>query len=315
MCVPTGVRPHVRDLFLVQSPCAIHKWVAPLIDHAGVGQRHLDLKTCKDGDIRALLGKYVGAQSLKLPGKGTPTERTISALQEFPRIRFLDVSYDRSAVSIKELVQLEGVTTMMAWFHNSQEQLGKWRLCTVCESLTTLKHINIVEHIRHATPVAWIEKLNCLTQLKFLESLASRRTPTPACLAALTKLTRLELSCYEDYDNYYLGPAMDIVPFLPCLKALQLGRCPSKEHLRSLSRMPHLTSLVIGLKTHRDSIPEVSGVCSLRAVHELCCMAIVENLDCNLEIDGTRVHVWSQGQAENEVHFCIPGTKYKLTMV
>ncbi|KAL0043467.1 hypothetical protein WJX79_005498 [Trebouxia sp. C0005] len=98
---------------------------------ARVGQRHLDLKTCKDGDIRALLGKYVGAQSLKLPGKGTPTERTISALQEFPRIRFLDVSYDRSAVSIKELVQLEGVTTMMAWFHNSQEQLGKWRLCTV----------------------------------------------------------------------------------------------------------------------------------------------------------------------------------------
>jgi len=191
VCVPSGARPHARGWSLVQSLCAIHECVATLIDHAGVGQRHLTLKkSCSDGEIRVLLDKYTGAQSLTLPFKGTMTERTISTLQEFPRIRFLDVTRDRSALSINALVQLEGVTMMMAWFHNSQEQLGKWRLCTICENLTTLKHVSIAEHgCVHAVPVGWPEKLNCLTQLKLLESLASRRVPSPACLAALTNLT------------------------------------------------------------------------------------------------------------------------------
>ncbi len=302
----------LRGLFLVQLPCAIHECVATLIDHAGVGQRHPNLlKSCSDGVIRVLLDNYTGAQSLTLPVKGTLTERTISTLQEFPCIRFLDVTRDRSALNIDELVQLEGVTTMMAWFHNNQEQLGKWRLCTICENLTALKHISIAERHVHAMPAGWEEKLNCLTQLKLLVSLASRRLPSPACLAALTNLTRLELSCLDDRDNYYLNPAMDIVPSLPCLKALQLGRCPTKQHLQSLSRMPHLTSFVVGLKSDIGSTPEIRGVCSLHDVHELCCMAIVGNLDCT----ECRVHVWSQGQAETKVHFCIPGTKYKLTMV
>ncbi len=135
---------------------------------------------------------------------------------------------------------------MLAWFKNSQEQLGKWRLCTICENLTTLKHISITENcFAHAVPIDWQEKLNCLTQLKLLESLASKLIPSPACLAALTNLTRLEPYCFYD-RNCHLNPVMDIVPSLPRLEALQLGLCPSKRHLQSLSRMPHLTYLVIG---------------------------------------------------------------------
>ncbi len=210
---------------------------------------------------------------------------------------------------------------MLAWFHYSQEQHGKWRLSTICENLTTLKHICIVEHCQvHAVPADWQEKLNCLTQLKLLESLASRRVPSPACLAALTKLTRLELSCIDDRRNHYLNSAMDVVPSLPCLKALWLGPCPSAAHLRFLSRMPHLTSLIVGyilpFHNYYSTTLEASGVCSLRDVHELCCMAIVKNLDCKLEIgNNTCVHVWSQGQVEDKVHFCIPGTEYKLTVM
>jgi len=315
--VSSGVRPHVRGLLLVQLPCAVHLCVVTLIGHAGVGQRHLTLRTsCSDGDVRVLLDKYTGAQSLSLPSKSILTEKSISTLQELPRIRFLDVKRDRTALSINELVQLEGVTTMLAWFHNSQKQDEKWRLCTICENLTTLKHISIAEHhYAHHVPAGWQEKLNCLTQLKLLESLASRRVPSPACLAALTKLTRLELSCFDDQYNYHLNSAMDVVPSLPCLEALLLGPCPSKEHLQSLSRMPHLTSLVVGTLDSGDS--GYSGVarCSLRDVHKLCCMAIVKNLDCHLRIDSnTDVHVWSQGQADDKVDFCIPGTKYKLTV-
>lgn len=296
-----------------------------LMDHTGAGERHLHLKNfCGDGDVRMLLVKYAGAQSLTLPCKGILTEKTISTLQEFPRIRFLDVSFDQSDLNINELVQLEGVTTMMAWFQNVPEQLGKCRLCTICESLTTLKHISIAERYHmHVVPADWQEKLNCLTQLKLLKSLASTRVPSPACLAALTKLTRLELSCFDDrLANviYYLNCAMDVVPSLPCLQALRLGPCPSKGQLQSLSRMPHLTSLVLGstLAGYRSTPVNVSGVCSLRDVHELCCMAIngniVKNLDCHFQVGNTHVHVWSQGQAEEEVHFCIPGTEYKLSV-
>ena len=141
-----------------------------------------------------LLDRYSGAQSLTLPFKGIVTEKTISTLQEFPRIRFLDVSFDRSGLNINELVQLEGLTTMISWFRNIPEQLRKWRLCTICESLTTLKHISVAERYpMHDVPADWQEKLSCLTQLNLLESLASRRVPSPACLATLTKLTRLEL--------------------------------------------------------------------------------------------------------------------------
>ncbi|KAL0046017.1 hypothetical protein WJX82_011578 [Trebouxia sp. C0006] len=41
-------------------------------------------------------------------------------------------------------------------------------------------------------------------KLNLLESLASRRVPSPACLAALTKLTRLEHSCIDDRGNEYI---------------------------------------------------------------------------------------------------------------
>ncbi len=295
-----------------------------LTDHTGAGEKHLTLKkTCGDGDIRVLLNKYCGAQSLTLPFKGILTEKTISTLQEFPRIRFLDLSFDRSGLNIDGLVQLEGLTTMMGWFRNIPEQLGKWRLCTICESLTTLKHISIAERYpMHDVPADWQEKLNCLTQLKLLESLASRRVPSPACLAALTNLTRLELSCFDDghRHDYYLNCAMDVVPSLPCLKALRLGPCPSKEHLQSLRRMPHLTSLVLGSTLNNSTtVPvNVSGVCNLRDVHELCRMAIndstVKYLDCHFQVGNTHVHAWSQGHAEEEVHFCLPGTDYKLSV-
>ncbi len=320
MFVPSGVRPHVRGLLLVQLPCTVHVYDEIPIDPAGTGQRHLALQSsCSDGDIRLLLDKYTGAQSLTLPRRTILTEETISTLQGLPRIRFLDVMRDHTALSINALVQLEGVTTMLSWFRYSEEQHGKWRLSTICENLTTLKHICIVEHSHvHAVPADWQEKLNCLTQLKLLESLASRRVPSPACLAALTKLTRLELSCIDDRHKDYLNSAMDVVPSLPCLKALWLGPCPSEAHLRSLSRMPHLTSLNVGyiLPFYDSTTSEASGVCSLRDVHELCCMACVKNLDCKLDVgDNIRVHVWSHGHVEDKVHFCIPGTEYKLTVM
>ncbi len=92
-----------------------------------------------------LVDKYTGAQSLTLPFRGTLTEITISTLQEFPCIRFLDVTHDRSALNISELVQLEGFTTMMAWFHNSQEQLGKWE---VVHNMRDLDHTEAHKHCR-----------------------------------------------------------------------------------------------------------------------------------------------------------------------
>ncbi len=296
-----------------------------MIHRAGVGQRHLDLrKACSDGDIRMLLDKYTGAQSLALPLNSILTEKTISTLQELPCIRFLDVKGDGTAMNINNLVQLEGATTMLAWFHNSQMQDGKGRLCTICENLTTLKHVCIAEYYyAHHVPADWQEKLNCLTQLKLLESLASRRVPSPACLAALTKLTRLELSCFDDQRKYDLNAAMDVVLTLPCLEALLLGPCPSAQQLQSLSRMPQLTSLVVGSTLDDSYTMATSGkarwkaaTCSLDDVHKLCCMAVVKNLDCKLHLHGeTHVHVWSQGQAEDKAHFCIPGTEYKLTVM
>lgn len=115
---------------------------------ARAGERHLHLKKfCGDGDVRMLVVKYAGAQSLTLPCKGILTEKTISTLQEFPRIRFLDVSFDQSDLNINELVQLEGVTTMMAWFQNVPEQLGKCRLCTICSPAWALS-------IKRATSVS-----------------------------------------------------------------------------------------------------------------------------------------------------------------
>jgi len=76
------------------------------IDPAGIGQRHLTLqRSCSDGDIRLLLDKYTGAQSLALPRRTILTEKTISTLQELPRIRFLDVMRDHTALSINALVQ------------------------------------------------------------------------------------------------------------------------------------------------------------------------------------------------------------------
>ena len=75
-----------------------------------------------------------------------------------------------------------------------------------------------------------------------------------------------------------------------------------------------MTSLVVGTLDSGDS-GDAGPKCSLRDVHKLCCMAIVKNLDCHLRIDSnTDVHVWSQGQADDKVDFCIPGTKYKLTV-
>ncbi len=299
----------------MQSLCTVRECAAALIGYAGLGRRHINVPgSYGDAGVRLLLDKYTAAQSLRLP-RGL-TEMTISTLKDFPRIRFLDVTRNRSALCINELVQLQGVTTMLAWFNSSQEQLGEWRLCTMCDNLTTLKHMSITENcFAHAVPVDWQEKLNCLTQLKLLESLASKLIPSPACIAALTNLTRLELSCFYDRDCH-LNPVMDIVPSLPRLEALRLGLCPSKRHLQSLSRMPHLTLLVVGHPLGRGTTMDVRDVCSLRDVHELCCMAIVKNLDCQLQISGnTHVHVWSQGQADDKVHFCIPGTKYKLTVM
>ena len=84
--------------------------------------------------------------------------------------------------------------------------------------------------------------------------------------------------------------------------------------------MPHLTSLVLGslLNNSTTVAVDVSGVCSLRDVHELCCMAINDNtvkyLDCHFQVGNSHVHVWSQGHAEEEVHFCIPRTEYKLSV-
>ncbi len=79
------------------------------IDPAGTGQRHLALQSsCSEGDIRLLLDNYTGAQSLTLPRKTILTEETISTLQGLPRIRFLDVMRDHTALSINALIQLEG---------------------------------------------------------------------------------------------------------------------------------------------------------------------------------------------------------------
>ncbi len=86
--------------------------------------------------------------------------------------------------------------------------------------------------------------------------------------------------------------------------------------------MPHLTSLIVGyilpFYNNDRTTSEASSVCSLRGVHELCCLAVVKNLQlaCKLEIgNNTRVHVCSQLQVEDKVHFCIPVTEYKLTVM
>ncbi len=220
------------------------------------------------------------------------------------------------SLSLTELTQLEGVTTLLAWFPALSDKHPIWELCTICESLTTLKHISVedVPH-PHTTPANWQEKMNCLTQLKLLASLASRRVPSPACLAALTLLTRLELFCFRDPRQESLSSAMDVMPSLAQLKALRLGPCPSVEHLELLSGMPYLMSLDI--TGSKNSVHGATG--SLHAVHKLCHMAIVKDLDCCLWLnwpDCLRcVHVWLQGQAENKVDLCISGTKYKVTLM
>ena len=257
------------------------------------------------------------AQSLELPFRNGLTQATISTLRGLPRIRFLDVSRKPVPLSIIDMTQLEGVTALLAWFPDLSDKHPKWELCTICESLKTLKHISVADVPHpHATPANWQEKMNCLTQLKLLESLASRRVPSPACLAALTMLTKLELFCFRDQRQESLSSAMDVMPSLTRLKALRLGPCPSVEHLELLSGMPYLTSLDITGSKHDWH----GATCSLHAVHKLCHMAIVKDLDCCLWLNchracGKYLHVWSQGQAEDKVDLCVSGTKYKITLM
>ncbi|DBA77266.1 TPA: hypothetical protein ACH3X2_008462 [Trebouxia sp. C0005] len=243
---------------------------------AGACQRHLSIRKGSDWAISVLLDRYPSAQSLALPYRGVWTEEAISILRTFPRIRFLDDSRCRTALSLNELVQLEGVTTVLAL--RDHDQAGKCRLRSVCESLPTLKYMAVAEPSCHLgqMPADWQEKMNSLMQLKSLESLATRRVPSPACLAALTKLTRLELSCFDDRYKYHLNAAMGVVPSLTCLKTLWLGACPSVEQLQCLSNMPHLTSLDI------ESSEGRCATCSLCAVHRLCQMT-----PCKYE------HAWS----------------------
>jgi len=313
--VPDGLTLLVRVLCLLGAltdTC----YLVTLKFAADLGIRHLISPTWgTDYHLEVLLSIKPAVQSLELPYSSRLTEATISTLRGLPRIRFLDVSRDPVPLSIKDLTQLEGVTVLLAWFSNTSDNDPKWELCTICESLTTLKHISVADvHHPHVAPGDWQEKMNCLTQLKLLESLASRRVPSPACLAALTKLTRLELSCFRDQRQEYLSFAMDVMPSLTRLKNLRLGPCPSVEHLELLSGMPNLTSLDITGSKHFWC----SATCSLHAVHKLCHMAIVKDLDCCLWLDrdpNRYVHVWSQGQAENKVDLCISGTKYKITLM
>jgi len=247
---------------------------------AGLGIRHIIApKGVNDLYLETLLKMCPAAQSLELPFRNGLTQATISTLRGLPRIRFLDVSRIPVPLSITDLTQLEGVTALLAWSSNTSDEHPKWELCTICESLTTLKHLSVADVDRpYVTPANWQEKMNCLTQLKLLESLASRRVPSPACLAALTMLTRLELFCFRDQRQESLSSAMDVMPSLTRLKALRLGPCPSVEHLALLSGMPHLTSLDITGSKH----DWYGASCSLHAVHKLCHMAIVKDLDCCL---------------------------------
>ncbi len=285
---------------------------------AGLDIRHVIVHPMwgSDAILESLLRMCPAAHTLELPVRSSLTEATVSILRGLPRIRFLDVSR-KPVLSITELTQLEGVTTLLAWFPDLSDKHPIWELCTICESLTTLKHISIADvHRPHVTPANWQEKMNCLTQLKLLESLASRRVPSPACLAALTMLTRLELFCFHDHRQESLSSAMDVMPSLTRSKALRLGPCPSVDHLALISGMPHLTSLDITGSKH----DYCGATGSLHAVHKLCHMAIVRDLDCCLWLNWFTdryvcVHVWSQGQAENKADLCISGTKYKITLM